>query len=250
MKIAITGKGGSGKTMVAGALVRHLADRGHDVVAVDADPNPNLGIALGVQAGDVEGMQSILGALVASGYTHDQPLPDPDDLVARYGVTVADRVALVATGKIERPTDSCLCCGSHLTTRRFFGDLPATDRVVVADLEAGLNDLLWARPGADDVVLVVAEPSAKAVEVATRAAGLAREMGVQRIVAVANRADADADAKRLAAALATDTVVAIPDDPAVAAADHRGVSAYDTDRASPAMAAVGDLADVVLGAAV
>lgn len=250
MKIAITGKGGSGKTMVAGALVRHLADRGHDVVAVDADPNPNLGVALGVEADQVEAMQSILGALTASGYTHDQPLPDPDDLVARYGVTVADRVALVATGKIERPTDSCLCCGSHLTTRRFFGDLPATDRVVVVDLEAGLNDLLWARPGTEDVVLVVAEPSAKSVEVAARAAGLAREMGVERIIAVANRCEADADAQRLAAALHTDTVVAIPEDAAVAAADHRGVSAYDTDPTAPAMAAVGGLADVVLGAAV
>jgi CO dehydrogenase maturation factor len=159
-------------------------------------------------------------------------------------------VALVATGKIERPTDSCLCCGSHLTTRRFFGDLPATDRVVVADLEAGLNDLVWARPGPDDVVLVVAEPSAKSFELATRAAGLAREMGVERIVAVANRVDADADAQRLAAALQTDTVVAIPDDPTVAAADHRGVSAYDTDRASPAMAAVGRLAEALLGAPV
>lgn len=249
MKIAITGKGGSGKTMVAGALVRHLADRGHEVVAVDADPNPNLGISLGVEAERVESMQPILNALIASGHTHDQPMPHPDDLVARYGITAPGGVSLVATGKIERPTDSCLCCGSHSTTRRFFGDLPADDRIVVADLEAGLNDLIWAQPGSDDVVVVVAEPSAKSVEVAGRAAGLAREMGVERILAVANRCRSDADAGRLATVLGADTF-AVPDDPDVAAADRRGVSTFDVAPSSPAMVAVGRLADALLGATV
>lgn len=249
MKIAITGKGGSGKTMVAGALIRILADRGHTIVAVDADPNPNLGISVGIQAEQVEAMQSILTGLTASGHTHDQPLPDPDDLLARYGLIAPNGIALVATGKIERPTDSCLCCGSHTTTRRFLGDLPATDRIVVADLEAGLNDLIWAQPGPDDVVVVVAEPSAKSIEVATRATHIAREgLGVTRIIAVANRAHPDTDhAQRLAAALDVQTV-AVPDDPAVTDADHCGVAVYDAARSSPAMVAVGLLADGLLGA--
>lgn len=247
MKIAITGKGGAGKTTVAGALVRHLAARGQTVVAIDADPNPNLGVSLGVDADTVEGMQSILNALLASGYTHDQPMPDPDDLVARHGVSGPDGVALVATGKIERPTDSCLCCGSHLTTRRFFGDLPATDRVVVADLEAGLNDLIWAHPGPEDVVVAVAEGSAKSVDVATRAVHLAREMGVTRILGVANRCRSDDEMEHLAAALDVE-VLAVPDDPSVAAADRLGVATFDVDKSSPAMAAVGRLADALVAA--
>lgn len=250
MKIAITGKGGSGKTMVAGALVRHLADRGHEVVAVDADPNPNLGVSLGVDAALVEGMESILNALTASGYTHDQPMPDPDDLIARYSISSPGGVSLIATGKIERPTDSCLCCGSHLTTRRFFGDLAAADRVVVADLEAGLNDLIWAQPGANDVVVIVAEPSAKSVEIAIRAAQLAREMDVQRIIAIANRCRPGTDhAQRLAAVLDVPTIP-VPEDPAVTAADRSGTATYDADPTSPAMTAVDHLADALLGAPV
>lgn len=249
MKIAITGKGGAGKTMLAGALTRHLARRGHHVLAVDADPNPNLGVSLGVPATSVEGMTSLFNALTASGHTHDQPMPDPDDLVARYGVDAPDAVRLVATGKIERPTDSCLCCGSHMTTRRFFGDLPADERIVVADLEAGLNDLIWAQPAAEDVVVAVADPSAKAVEIATSAANLAGELGVTRILAVANRATDPADVERLAEATGA-AAVAIPDDPAVADADQRGVSAFDADAASPAMAAIGRLADVLAGSRV
>lgn len=250
MKVAIAGKGGSGKTTVAGALIRHLAEQGQQVVAVDADPNPNLGVSLGVEAERVEGMESIFNALVASGYTHDQPMPDPDELIARYGIQAPGGVSLIATGKIERPmTGSCLCCGSHSTTRRFFGDLPAVDRIVVADLEAGLNDLIWAQPRAEDVVIVVAEPSAQSVEIASRAVHLAREMGVARVYAVANRCPSVADAERLAGTLGVQTIL-VPEDPAVSDADERGVATFDAHRMSPAMLAIGQLVEVVMSAPV
>jgi CO dehydrogenase maturation factor len=249
MKIAVTGKGGCGKTMLAGALSCHLADRGHHVVAVDADPNPNLGVALGLPAVDVEDMDSILTGLQASGHTHHDPTPEPDELVTRFGLRAPGGVDLVATGKIEAPNDSCLCCGSHATTRRFFGDLPAQQRVVIADLEAGLNDLIWAQPGADDVVVVVADRSAKAVDVAARAAHVAAQMGVQRIVAVANRSHGDGDAHQLGEATGV-PAMAIPEDSTIGLADRQGVAAFDTDAESPAMAAIGELADTLVGAGV
>lgn len=242
MKIAVTGKGGSGKTTVAGALIRRLAASGLRVVAVDADPNPNLGISLGMPRESVETMRPILNALLDSGHTHDDPTPEPDDLLSRYGVEAADGIVLVATGKIERPSDACLCCGSHNTTRQFFGQLPDDDRTIVADLEAGLNDLLWARPGPDDTVLVVAEPSAKSVEVARRACRMAESMGVTRILGVANRATGDGDVARLSEALGVE-VMAVAEDPAVEKADQEGVAAWDADPTSPAMVAVGAIAE-------
>ncbi len=242
MKVAVTGKGGSGKSMISGALSRHLAARGRAVVAVDGDPNPNLGISLGVARETVETMEPILNGLIAIGHTHDDPTPEPEDLLARYGVGAPDGIVLVATGKIERPTDSCLCCGSHLTTRQFFGHLPGDgDCVVIADLEAGLSDLVWADPGPDDVVLVVAEPSAKSVEIARRAAVIARDLGVQRILGVANRSVGDDDAARLTEAIGGEVLV-VPEDPAVEQADHQGTSPFDLDPTSPAMSAVGALA--------
>lgn len=242
MKIAVTGKGGSGKSTVAGALIRQLAESGRRVVAVDADPNPNLGISLGLPRDSVETMRPILNALLESGHTHDDPTPEPDELLARYGVEAADGIVLVATGKIERPSDACLCCGSHNTTRQFFGQLPDHDRIVVADLEAGLNDLMWAKPGREDTVLVVAEPSAKSVEVARRACRMAESMGVTRILAVANRATGEDDAARLREVLGVE-VMAVTEDPAVEKADQEGVAPYDTDPSSPAMVAVGAIAE-------
>lgn len=242
MKIAITGKGGSGKSTVAGALVRHLASRGHTVVALDADPNPNLGGAIGVAKESVESMEPILNALLDSGFTHDQPQPPAEELLARFGMPVQDGIVLVATGKVERPSDACLCCGSHNVTRQFFGELSAQDRIVVADLEAGLNDLIWAQPAHGDVVLAVSDGSAKSVEIARRACRLAEEMGVARIIGVANRSVDREDADRLATEIDVAEAFAVPEDPAVLDADHRGVAAFDAHPGSVAMVGVGEIA--------
>lgn len=70
MKIVVTGKGGAGKTTVAGALARHLARRGQRVVALDCDPSPNLGISLGLAPDQVENFPAILNGLVAAGGTY------------------------------------------------------------------------------------------------------------------------------------------------------------------------------------
>ena len=152
----------------------------------------------------------------------------------------------MATGKIERPSGACLCCGSHNTTRQFFGDLPADDRIVLADLEAGLNDLVWVKPGPDDVVLAVTEGSAKSVEIARRACRMAEEMGVTRILAIANRTVSEADVARIAEELGVE-VFTVPEDPAIEKADHEGVAAIDADPESPAIVAVGELATRLVG---
>ena len=246
MRIAVCGKGGSGKSMISGALARNLAMRGHTVVAVDADPNPNLGISLGVARETVETMKPILNALLDAGHTHNDPKPLAEDLLDHYGVDAPDGIRLVATGKIERPSDACLCCGSHNTTRQFFGELADDERVVVADLEAGLNDLIWAKPGANDVVLAVSEGSEKSVEIARRAVVVAEELGVTRIIGVANRSLSEEDAARVAAALGTTEMFRVPEDPAVEHADQLGVAPMDSDPGSPAMVAVSELADLIV----
>jgi CO dehydrogenase maturation factor len=246
MRIAICGKGGSGKSTISGALARHLARRGHKVIAVDADPNPNLGISLGVPRETVETMKPILNALLDAGHTHNDPTPLAEDLLARYGVDAPEGIRLVATGKIERPSDACLCCGSHNTTRQFFSGLADDDRVVVADLEAGLNALIWAKPGANDVVLAVSEGSEKSVEIARRAVVVARELGVTRIIGVANRTVSEEGVARVAAQLGVDEVFGVPEDPAVEHADQLGVAPMDADPTSPAMVAVSELADLIV----
>lgn len=173
MKIVVTGKGGAGKTTVAAILARTLARRGREVVAVDADPNPNLGIALGLGAEDTARLEAIVNVVLrekadhshdhSHDPAHDRRACDPpaeqtaEELVESLSVVAPDAVRLVQTGLIERPAQGCLCCGSHGTTRRILNEVPADGRTVVADLEAGVNDLIWAYPKPGDVVLVVTD---------------------------------------------------------------------------------------------
>lgn len=239
MKIVITGKGGAGKTTIAGALARHLARAGHRVVALDCDPNPSLGITLGFGPERTETAPAVLNSLMVSGHTHNDPDPDPEDLLDRYGIDGPDGVRLLTVGRVETLPGACLCCGSHATTRKLFSNLSHEGRIVVADLEAGLNDLMWARPREDDLVVAVAEPSAKSVEIARRACELGETMGVGRRAVVANRASVE-DVDRLTG-LTGIAVFAVPDDPAVAEADRDGTAPIDADPSSPAVVAIGEL---------
>jgi len=118
--------------------------------------------------------------------------------------------------------------------------------VVVADLEAGLNDLIWANPQSDDVVMVVTDGSVKSVAVARRAIALAREMGVHRLMTIANRALDEADGSDLAALLRVDRGHSVFEDRAVERADHLGVAAFDASPTSPAMVSIGRLADELM----
>lgn len=115
---------------------------------------------------------------------------------------------------------------------------------MVADLEAGLNDLLWAHSGDRDLVVVVADQSAKAVEIATRACRVAGEMGVGSVLAVANRCTERDDPVRLAELLDV-PVVGLPEDDAVAEAGRLGLAPLDFDPTSPSVRMLGQLASLL-----
>ncbi len=100
MKIAVCGKGGSGKSTISGALARHLARQGHKVVAMDADPNPNLGISLGVGDEETERLVSMRQALDEGEEAH---APTWDTLISRYGSDGPDGVRLAVVSRIDNP---------------------------------------------------------------------------------------------------------------------------------------------------
>ncbi len=106
MKIAIAGKGGSGKTTIAGLLTRLLAERGHRVWAIDADSNPNLGLTLGLAVGETQGIKPLETGILRQ-VTDDKgeravelALP-PREVVDSYGLRVADRLTLLQMGTVD-----------------------------------------------------------------------------------------------------------------------------------------------------
>jgi CO dehydrogenase maturation factor len=115
------------------------------------------------------------------------------------------------------------------------GQLEAGDRVVVADFEAGLGTLSRMKAGQLDVLLVVTEPTVKALEVARRAVELIRERAVADVIVLANRVSGSEDRTVVEQAFAGGRVVVVPDDPAIRAADARGVAPYDVAPDAPAV---------------
>ena len=121
--------------------------------------------------------------------------------------------------------------------------------VLVADLEAGLGTLSRLEAGPVDAVVVVVEPTAKSIEVATRAIDLAAEQQLGEVIVVVNRVSNEDDEAHVRSALGGREVIAVPDDPEVIAADRAGVGLLDAAPQSPAVAALMTLTDRLAGAA-
>lgn len=128
------------------------------------------------------------------------------------------------------------------------GSVESGDRTVVADFEAGIGTLTRMGVGDVDAVVIVVEPTPKSMEVGTRAANLARERALGRIVVVGNRIRDDSDRQRLEDAFSGHELVVVPDDPQIRRADRDGVAPIDLDPDGPAVTALRQLADRLGGA--
>lgn len=240
MKILVSGKGGVGKTTISALLARLLARQGLHVTALDGDSNPNLALALGM--GDlskqVRSVRNELGAPSAG---------RPIEQILDYGVEGPDGIRLVQTGEIKRPSEGCLCCGSHMTLRDVFARVPTGEgHAVVTDLEPGVNDVLWAYPKPGDIMIIVTDSSRKSLEVGRRLRDVAGELGLSTVLPVANQAERADDIERARDCFPGLRLFSIPDDAAVRRADRDGLSVLDFSPDCAAVRAVAELAAELL----
>ena len=243
MKIAVVGKGGSGKTTTSAVIARVLARQGATVVALDGDTNPNLGLSLGVGVEETERLVGMRQALDAEEGEHAS---DWDSLLDVFGSDGPDGVRFAVVSQIDNPDPGCPCCG--LSPEQLLGNVDPADVTVVADLEAGIGTLTRLPDGAVDIVVVVVEPVPKSMEVGTRAAMVATEKGIQRVVIVANRVRDAADLELIEAAFPDQQIVVVPDDGAIVEADRRGVAPLDMAPEAPAVQALSGLAGLLVPA--
>jgi CO dehydrogenase maturation factor len=241
MKIAVVGKGGSGKTTTAAVVARTAAQHGYSTVALDCDTNPNLGISLGLGEERTESVVTVRDAVDAGEQEHAH---DTADLLERFGVRAPDGVLLAVVSAIQNPRPGCPCCG--ISPEQLLGQLETTAEVVVADFEAGLGTVMRLPDGAVDVVIVVVEPTATSLDVGRRAAEVVGERSLGRLVVTANRVRDDSDRARVAAAFPGLTVVNVPDEAMIVAAERAGTAPLDHGPDSPGVRALVALAEVVL----
>lgn len=246
MKIAVVGKGGSGKTTTSAVLARTLSRRGRPTLALDCDTNPNLGISLGLGEDPTERLVTLRVAVDSGDEEHAVSL---DDLVDRFGADAPDGVRLVVVSALENPEPGCPCCG--ISPEQLLGELDRPECNVIADFEAGLGTVmrLHARNVKVDVFVIVVEPTAKSLEVGVRAVELIRDAGMGHIVLAANRVRDAADQARVREAFPDLEPVLIDDEAAIVRAERRGLAPLDEAPDSPGVLALIGLADQVLAAA-
>jgi len=236
MKIAISGKGGTGKTTLAALLARHLADGGRPVIAVDADPDANLASALGLPHDQwptpISDMREMIQERTDSkgGYGSFFKInPDVRDLPEKYSEMV-NGVRLLTLGGVAQGGGGCICPESALLKALVTHLLLRPNEVVILDMEAGIEHLGRATAGAVSVMIIVVEPGLRSVQTAQMVKRLASEIHIPRLGVVINRVEPGLDLDRLTPHLEGLPVLGtLSRDAAIAQADLEGVSPYRAD---------------------
>ncbi len=192
VKIAISGKGGVGKTTISGTLARILAREGYDVLAIDADPSMNLASALGVKKlpEPLTGLKELIDERAGADGIFKLN-PKVDDIVERFGITGPDNVKLLVLGTIERGGSGCMCPASSFLKALLRHVILKTSSVVILDMEAGVEHLGRGTTKGIDIMLIVVEPGARSIETAGRIAELAHHIDIRRFGAIINKAVGD-----------------------------------------------------------
>jgi len=194
MKIAISGKGGVGKTMLAALLSKTFTDSGYAVIAIDADPDANLAATLGFpEAGKItpisemkELIEERTGVQPGKSASFFKLNPKVDDIPEKYS-REHDGIKLMVMGRMKRGGSGCYCPENALLQALVTHLLLARNEVVILDMEAGIEHLGRATTRAVDKLIVVVEPGRRAVETAYRVKKLAQDVGLHNVAVVGNK---------------------------------------------------------------
>ena len=190
MKIAITGKGGVGKTTLAGTLARLLARDGMDVLAIDADPDMNLASALGIDEPPLPltEYEDLIDERAGGPAGMFKLNPKVDDVVERFGVVGPDGVRMLVMGTVDRGGSGCMCPASSFLRALLRHVVLKESSVVIMDMEAGIEHLGRGTTRGIDLMIVVVEPGTRSLETAERIKRLGTDIGVKKFAAVINKA--------------------------------------------------------------
>ncbi len=249
MRIAVAGKGGAGKTTIAATAARLAARAGRSVVAIDADTNPNLHVALAGAGAATTSPGFLPASLVSRRFDGPALVEAVETVLARHGVVAPDGVQLVRMGAPAHPDEGCLC-SAHATASALLADLgDRPDVVTILDLEASPEHLSRGTARHADVLVLVAEPYFRSLEAVRLQSSLAAETAIPHVVAVANKTRSRDDHDAVAAYCARHDiglVGTIPWSEDVLAADLASEPLLDHAPRSEAVSGIASITDRLL----
>ena len=237
MKLAITGKGGVGKTTLTALLAQAYADAGRQVLAVDADPSPCLAGALGfpdelrTKLSPIAEMDALIeertGAkpgTVGGFFTIN---PRVDDIPERFSVTHRG-VRLLEMGSVDLGGSGCICPESAMLKTLFTHLLVRNDDILLLDMYAGVEHLGRATVDFVDAMIVVVEPTRRSLGTAAQIKKLANDIKLDRLYLVGNKVRNEDESKFLETETPGLPVLGfLPADLKVQEADRLGIPVYD-----------------------
>ena len=237
MKLAIAGKGGVGKTTLASLLVGVYSAEGKVVIAIDADPDANLAMALGIPFEEAQRITPIAelkdlieertGAKPGTVGAFFKLNPRVDDIPDRFSAT-RDNIRLLVMGSVKAGGGGCVCPESVLLRSLLSHLLLGRSEVVIMDMEAGLEHLGRGTAQGVDAFIIVVEPGKRSLETAEAIRTLARDIGIDKYYVVGFKTHNDADRKFIIDNLPGFEVIGfINYNPHIAEADRLGMGVLD-----------------------
>jgi CO dehydrogenase maturation factor len=260
MKIAVAGKGGVGKTTVAGTLARLLGRDGLKILAVDADPSFTLWSALGIPADVakkivpltqnetlVSERLKIKGAESYSGFFKINPRVD--DLASKFAIQGPDNVSLLVAGTVDLGGSGCMCPSATLLKSLMRHLVLGTDEAFVMDMDAGIENLGRGTTRGIDALLVVTEPGRRSLEILGKIRKLAGDIDVGRVLAIGNKVANLEDSVMIQDWVKKEELSLlgnIPLDDSIKEADRRGLAPLDLNPNSPGMRAIAEIKQLLV----
>ena len=235
MKVAVTGKGGVGKTTLSSTLARLYADEGRTVLAADVDPDANLGLALGLTQEEVNAIvpvskmkELVMERTAANASNTFYKLnPQVSDLPDKLAKDI-NGVKLLVMGTVDTGGTGCVC-PEHVMLKALISSLVfRKDDVVVMDMEAGLEHLGRGTASMMDRFIVVIEPGARSIQTYEKVKKLAADLGITKVDVVANKIRDPEDEAFIRQNIPPESLLGFMHyNPEVIDADRRGLSPYD-----------------------